>query len=180
MSRRTPPGVASVDGDATEPDIDPDARPTGPAPDPDEWGTLVTGEDDVDGPDDPFTYHHRLLYRLVRDAGTIPAAELHARYDDVAPDAYRGHTATPIGRRARRNKLADLRDAGLLNAEGEGPAREYWVTETVADATDPPLQAAIDALGRVNWDDVGAIPTETAVTFLEQLRYERAAREGST
>jgi len=65
-------------------------------------------------------FHHRLLYELVRQAGSVPARELYERYDRVADEAYRDVPSTPISRRARRRKLAKLVDYGLLERVGDG------------------------------------------------------------
>lgn len=73
--------------------------------------------------------HHRLLYSIVVDSGGIEAGELHERYERVAGRIYSGRTVTPIGRRARRNALAKLREYDLLECEGDGPHREYFPRE---------------------------------------------------
>jgi Cdc6-like AAA superfamily ATPase len=74
-------------------------------------------------------YHHQVLYALVQEAGSTPGADLHARYDAVADDAYRGTRWTPIGRRARRNKLRKLKEYDLIEIEGDGSGRQYTVQD---------------------------------------------------
>ncbi|MFB6228253.1 MAG: Cdc6/Cdc18 family protein [Halobacteriales archaeon] len=68
-------------------------------------------------------YHHQVLYALVQEAGSIPGADLHARYDAVADDVYRDTRWTPIGRRARRNELRKLTEYDLIEIEGDGSGR---------------------------------------------------------
>jgi hypothetical protein len=78
-------------------------------------------------------YHHHVLYAILQEAGELEASELHQRYDELAESIYYGHELTPIGRRARRNKLAKLQEYDLIGAEGEPQNRIYYVLdETIA------------------------------------------------
>jgi len=70
-----------------------------------------------------------VLYELVRREGPLTGSELHERYDEVADDVYRGRQRTPIGRRARRDKLAKLREYDLVDVDGEGKSAEYSVCD---------------------------------------------------
>jgi len=70
-------------------------------------------------------FHHQVLYELVREAGELRSVDLHDRYDGVAESVYRGCDQTPIGKRARRNKLAKLQAYDLVNVVGENRDRVY-------------------------------------------------------
>jgi Cdc6-like AAA superfamily ATPase len=74
-------------------------------------------------------YHHQVLYAIVLEATSIPGGDLHERYDAVAEDAYRDTRWTPIGRRARRNKLSKLKEYDLIEIEGDGSGRRYTVQD---------------------------------------------------
>lgn len=84
---------------------------------------------------DEWSFHHRLLYRLVLGAAGTTTADLQLLYDAVAPVAYRGTTASPSSsRRWRRKILNDLRDAGVIEAH-ETPRGWVWApTEDVVEA----------------------------------------------
>jgi Cdc6-like AAA superfamily ATPase len=81
-----------------------------------------------------LTIHHHVLYGLLHEAGELPAGELHDRYD-VREDIYLGRERMPIGRRARRNKLAKLTEYELIEFEGDPQNRVY----RVVDASVEPL-----------------------------------------
>lgn len=79
--------------------------------------------------------HHQVLYELVRRSGPLPVVQLHERYEAIAADVYEGRPRTPIGKRARRNKLAKLRDYGLVEVDGE---RQFRVYRAVDDGIEAP------------------------------------------
>jgi len=78
--------------------------------------------------------HHHVLYELIRLAGEISGRELHDRYDAVSEDVYQGFAPTPISRRARRNKLAKLREYDLIEVEGSGIDRMYRVCDETIES----------------------------------------------
>jgi len=73
--------------------------------------------------------HHHVIYEIVREWGPLGAGALHDRYEDVADQALADSQRTPLGERARRNKLAKLVAYDLVDAEGEGPHREYCAVD---------------------------------------------------
>lgn len=92
-----------------------------------------------------WSFHHRVLYRLVLGAAGSPTAELQLLYDAVAPVAYRGTTASPSSsRRYRRKLLNDLRDAGVVEAH-ETPRGWVWTPAEDVVETDRAAQDAPDA-----------------------------------
>jgi Cdc6-like AAA superfamily ATPase len=58
--------------------------------------------------------HHHVLHELIRVAGEILASELHDQYENTAEQLYAGYPQTPIRKRSRRNKLAELRVHELI------------------------------------------------------------------
>jgi len=61
-------------------------------------------------------YDYHVLYELVREAGEIGSGDLHARYERVREDVYgEDVSATPIGERRRRDKLAKLDEYELID-----------------------------------------------------------------
>jgi len=62
-------------------------------------------------------FHHRVLYKLVRDAGQLTGRELNQRYEAVEDRVYANRERTPISRRDRRNKLDKLRAYDLIERE---------------------------------------------------------------
>jgi cell division control protein 6 len=84
-------------------------------------------------------FHHHILYTIIWRAGEIGAGTLHDRYATVADSLYYGHDLTPIGRRARRNKLAKLREYDLIEFEGPTQNRVYYPLD---ESIEPPLEIA--------------------------------------
>lgn len=74
-------------------------------------------------------YHHQVIYELVRCDGPMSGSALHERYDEMSDAVYRGRQRTPIGRRARRDKLAKLREYDLIDVDGEGRGARYSVCD---------------------------------------------------
>ena len=87
-------------------------------------------------------FHHRLLYELVRQAGTLRAGELYDRYDSVADSGYEDVPSTPISRRARRRKLAKLVEYRLLERAGDGRT----VYRVVDPEVGPPVGIRVPAV----------------------------------
>jgi Cdc6-like AAA superfamily ATPase len=75
-------------------------------------------------------FHHHVLYEMVRQHREISASKLHAQYDDIAPNVYRGIDRTPLGKRSRRNKMRKLCEYDLLECEGERRSRKYHVVDS--------------------------------------------------
>ncbi|EMA31709.1 Cdc6/Cdc18 family protein [Halobiforma nitratireducens] len=75
---------------------------------------------------DSLPTHHQVLYAIVHEAGEISGSELHARYDEIAEEAYQGTPATPIGERARRKKFPKLVEYDLVDYDGPTRDRTYW------------------------------------------------------
>jgi hypothetical protein len=73
-----------------------------------------------------WTYHHRVLYRLVVGTVSSHTAELQRLYEAIAPLAYQGAAETPVERRWRRKLLEDLRTAGVLEAR-KTPHGWLWI-----------------------------------------------------
>lgn len=78
---------------------------------------------------DSLTTHHHVLYEIVRRDGALTGTRLHAAYDELGDEAYRGHPQTPIGRRARRLKLSKLVDYDLIEREDVPGGVEYQVVD---------------------------------------------------
>jgi len=81
---------------------------------------------------DSLPFHHQVLYALLHREGPLKATALHERYDEIADSLYRGVDVTPISRRARRNKLAKLRDYDLAAYDGPDEHRRYKVVDKEA------------------------------------------------
>lgn len=74
-----------------------------------------------------WTFHHRLLYRLVAGAAGARTEDLQLLYDAVAPLAYRGTTTEPCdSRRYRRKLLTELAEAGVIGVH-DTPRGRVWV-----------------------------------------------------
>lgn len=65
-----------------------------------------------------LTWHHHVLYELIREAGELPPPALHDRYDSAADELYQGVDVTPIGSRSRRFKLEKLVEYDLVEFDG--------------------------------------------------------------
>lgn len=74
-------------------------------------------------------FHHHVIYTILQKAGRLSAGELHAQYEEVAKTVYYDHDLTPIGRRARRNKLTKLQEYDLIEYEGPPQNRFYAVCD---------------------------------------------------
>lgn len=85
---------------------------------------------------DSLPFHHHVLYGLIHDAGDIHASDLHAQYENLAEEVYYGQNLTPIGRRARRNKLAKLREYDLIDFRDPPQNRVYYILD---ESIEPPL-----------------------------------------
>jgi len=83
---------------------------------------------------DSLPFHHHVLYALIHRARTLPASDVHARYEELSEDVYYGHDLTPIGRRARRNKLAKLCEYDLVDFEDPPQNRVYYVLDETIEA----------------------------------------------
>lgn len=91
---------------------------------PDRPGASVDAEE--------WSFHHRLLYRLVLGSAGATTSDLQLLYDAVASVAYRGTTASPSSsRRWRRKILNDLRDAGVIDAHRTSRGWVWTPTESV-------------------------------------------------
>ena len=62
------------------------------------------------------------------------------KYEEIAEDVYFGRDLTPIGGRARRNKISKLREYDLIDYQGPPQNREYFVL-------DESIEAPVDDLG---------------------------------
>jgi len=92
---------------------------------------------------DSLSYHHHVLYALVREAGRIDGQALHDRYDSVGDQIYSGRSHTPLGDRAQRRKLRKLADYDLIDLEGSTRDRTYAVVdESVRSGYDIEVDAA--------------------------------------
>jgi hypothetical protein len=96
-----------------------------------------------------WSFHHRLLYRLVLGVPGSHTADLQRLYDAVAPVTYRGVEETPSSsRRWRRKLLGDLRDAGVVVAH-ETRQGLLWVPAADAVDRDTPMwrseEGSVDA-----------------------------------
>jgi cell division control protein 6 len=60
------------------------------------------------------TFHHQVLYELVRQAGGIEKDKIQDHYAQVAEEIYEGEPVEPICDRERRRKLSKLEDYGLI------------------------------------------------------------------
>ena len=76
-----------------------------------------------------LSIHHQLLYSIVAEAGRIHTGEVHRRYKSLADEFYCDCTKCPVGGRSRRYQLTTLRERGLIDGEGIGRGRYYWVTD---------------------------------------------------
>ena len=80
-------------------------------------------------------FHHQVLYALLYEAGAVTGRELHDRYDAVAETVYAQAAVTPIGARARREKLRKLESYGLIEQDGETRWRRYAVCDEAVAPT---------------------------------------------
>jgi len=75
-------------------------------------------------------YHHHVLYELIRAHQNLDSSELHDSYEAVEERAYDNRPQNPISRRARRTKLAKLREYDLIDwTEYDDNSRTYRVTD---------------------------------------------------
>jgi heme oxygenase len=65
--------------------------------------------------------HQRHLYEIVRKAGEVQAADLHARYEQRMSD--------PKPRSTRRNYLQSLQRYELIRVNGQGRGTRYVLAE---------------------------------------------------
>ena len=79
-------------------------------------------------------FHHHVLYGLIHQAGKLSASTLHEQYEELAEDLYFGRDLTPIGGRARRNKLSKLREYDLIGYQGPPQNRWYYVLDETIEA----------------------------------------------
>jgi len=68
---------------------------------------------------DTLGTHQRHLYEIVRDAGEISSAELHARYED--------RVSVPKAKSTRRNYIQSLERYDLIRAVGKTRSRRYEI-----------------------------------------------------
>ena len=95
---------------------------------------------------DSLSFHHHLLYALVRDAGEIDGETLHDRYDAVADRAYDGRSRTPLAERSQRRKLRKLDEYDLVERLGSTRDRRYAVIdESVRSGYDIDLSRALQS-----------------------------------
>ncbi|WP_434531063.1 Cdc6/Cdc18 family protein [Haloarcula sp. NS06] len=78
---------------------------------------------------DSLSFHHHLLYALVRDAGEIGGEALHDRYDAVADRVYDGRSRTPLAKGSQRRKLRKLDEYDLVERLGSTRDRRYAVID---------------------------------------------------
>lgn len=83
---------------------------------------------------DSLPFHHHVLYGLIHQAGKLSASSLHEQYEELAEDVYFGRDLTPIGGRARRNKLSKLREYDLIDCQGPPQNRWYYVLDESIEA----------------------------------------------
>lgn len=83
---------------------------------------------------DSLPFHHHVLYALIHQAGKLSASTLHEQYEELAEDVYFGRDLTPIGGRARRNKLSKLREYDLIDFQGPPQNRRYYVLDESIEA----------------------------------------------
>jgi Cdc6-like AAA superfamily ATPase len=99
-----------------------------------------------------LTIHHHVLYGLIHEVGELAAGELHDRYDE-REELYLGRERMPVGRRARRNKLAKLVEYELVESEGEPQNRVYRVVD---EAIEPLVDVASGSGECDDSDDAGS------------------------
>jgi len=87
-----------------------------------------------------LSYHHHVLYELVREAGQIRMRELNERYEEREEALYKGQAVTPISRRWRRNKLAKLEEYDLVDV-GDVPGGR--VCEAVDRSLSSPIKLSL-------------------------------------
>lgn len=85
-----------------------------------------------------LSFHHQVLYELVRQAGEIRPQALQDRYDAVADEVYHGFDQTPLSStRSRRYKLEKLQEYDLIAFEGTNQYDAYEPCDAgVAPAVD--------------------------------------------
>lgn len=64
-----------------------------------------------------LSFHHHVLFELIRESGEIRAAELNERYETRAEKLCEGQLVTPISRRWRRTRLSKLVEYDLIERE---------------------------------------------------------------
>lgn len=86
---------------------------------------------------DDWSFHHRVLYRLVLGASGSRTVDLQLLYEALAPVLYRGVVDSPCeSRRWRRELLGHLRDAGVVAWH---PTPRGWVWTPAADVLEGDL-----------------------------------------
>jgi len=93
-----------------------------------------------------WSFHHRVLYRLVLGTAGASTAAIQLCYEAIAPVAYRGTTATPVKRRYRRQLLCELRDAGVIASHPSLRGQVWTPTAAVVD------EAAYNPVDRIQDD----------------------------
>ncbi|SDJ32507.1 Cdc6-related protein, AAA superfamily ATPase [Halovenus aranensis] len=86
-----------------------------------------------------LTFHHKLIYEIIRCSAGIAKGEFHDRYDEVADEIYHGRPISPLSKRSRNRKIRLLRDYGLVRATAENRHGDYAVVNSsVIPAIDVP------------------------------------------
>jgi Cdc6-like AAA superfamily ATPase len=85
------------------------------------------------------TFHHQVLYEIVRQSGGVDKTEIHDHYEAVAEEIYEGKPVEPICDRERRRKLSKLEDYGLIDETAPNRHGSYVpVDERVSAPADLP------------------------------------------
>lgn len=87
-----------------------------------------------------MSYHHHVVYALVHEAGALASEELHTRYETLSEGYYADRDQTPVGRRQRRNAVADLIRYDLIEDDGINSGRQLRVAD---DTIAPPIDRSI-------------------------------------
>ena len=87
-----------------------------------------------------LTFHHHVLYELLREHGPATSSELYDAYDRVEDEVY-DNDIVPVSRRHRRNKLDKLATYKLIDqAEAQHDTHEVCDASIASDLVDiPPL-----------------------------------------
>ncbi|QZA89534.1 AAA family ATPase [Salinarchaeum sp. IM2453] len=80
-------------------------------------------------------FHHQVLYAILHQADELTSRELHQRYEQLADEVYATAAVTPIGKRARRDKLRKLQSYDLVEQHGENRWRRYTVRDQTVTPT---------------------------------------------
>ena len=81
-----------------------------------------------------LTFHHQVLYELIRNAGTIRGEALNNAYDEHAEAVYHGHPVVPIGKRWRRRNLQKLQEYDLVKSEEIPIGKKYAVVDETLES----------------------------------------------